>query len=320
MTYILPGHRQTISLNRAGPDFSGSLETMSLDGLDTGYTDLDVELAHEDKTFWCYLRPQARPSFTEALLRDLHRMQRYIKRLFAMAVPDAGVPVQYFVLASRTPGVFNLGGDLTLFRDKIRAKDRQSLRRYAHSCVEAGYMNAVGYNEGVITVGLVQGDAFGGGWECLMSCDVLIAEKRARFGLPEVLFNLFPGMGAHSFLTRRLGPVQADRLIRSGKVHTAEELHAMGLVEMVVEDGEGERAVREYIQRNASRHTAHSAMYRAMRRVNPLTLDELRDIADIWVDTALHLNEGDLRRMSHLAAAQDRNRKRLTMVPAVAAE
>ena len=320
MTYILPSHRQTISLDHTGYDISSGLENLSLDGLDRGYSDIELELIPEDKTLWCYLKPQARPSFTQAMLRDLHRMQRYIARLFAMQSADTGVPLQYFVLASRTPGIFNLGGDLTLFSEKIRAKDRQSLRRYAHSCVEAGYMNAVGYNEGVVTIGLAQGEALGGGWESLMSCDILIAEKRARFGLPEVLFNLFPGMGAHSFLVRRLGVVQADKLIRSGKVHTADELHAMGLVEMVVEDGQGVQAVREYIHRNASRHTAHSAMYRALRRVNPLTLEELRDIADIWVDTALQLNDGDLRRMAHLAAAQDRNRRRLSLVPAVAAE
>src|SRR3972149_4441233 len=55
------------------------------------------------------------------------------------------------------------------------------------------------------TISLVQGDALGGGFETALSSDVIIAEQSAAMGLPEVLFNLFPGMGAYSLLTRRIG-------------------------------------------------------------------------------------------------------------------
>ena len=53
-----------------------------------------------------------------------------------------------------------------------------------------------------MTVALIQGDAIGGGFEAMLTNDVVIAERTAKFGLPEILFNLFPGMGAHSFLKR----------------------------------------------------------------------------------------------------------------------
>ncbi len=185
--------------------------------------------------------------------------------------------------------------------------------------MSSGYLNSVGYNAGVVTIGLAQGDAMGGGWECLMSCDVLLAEKRARFALPEVVFNMFPGMGAVSYLNRRLGAVQAEKIIMSGKVYTAEEMLALGAIDLVVEDGEGLRAVQKHIQKSAARHNAHSAIYAARRRVAAVELDELRDVADLWVDAAMRLPEQDLRRMAHIAAAQDRNRRRVG-ASAIAAE
>jgi len=49
------------------------------------------------------------------------------------------------------------------------------------------------------TISLAQGDALGGGFEAALSCSVIIAERRARFGFPEVMFNLFPGMGPTAF-------------------------------------------------------------------------------------------------------------------------
>ncbi len=161
-----------------------------------------------------------------------------------------------------------------------------------------------------MTIALLQGDALGGGFESALSCDVLIAERQAKFGLPEVLFNLYPGMGAYSFLSRRVGMLKAEEIILGGKTYTAEEMLALGGIDMVVDQGEGERAVRDYIARNRSRQLALQAVYKVRRRVNPVSLEELNDITDLWVDTALRLSDQDLRRMCRIAAAQDRFRAR----------
>ena len=256
----------------------------------------------QDRIFWCYLNPQGRPSFTAQLLQDIHDAQDHITSLAC----DPHSPVGWVVLASRVPGIFNLGGDLTLFASKIREGDREGLRQYAYSCVEIGFRNASGYGASAVSIGLAQGEALGGGFESLLSCDVLVAERRARFGLPEVLMNLFPGMGAHCFLTRRLGSAAAMKMILSGQVFTAAALHEMGVVDILAEDGAGEAAVRDYVARNNSRHRAHAAIYKARRRVSPVSLEELRDVTDIWVDTAMALSSQDLRRMAHLISAQDR--------------
>ena len=63
----------------------------------------------------------------------------------------------------------------------------------------------------VRTIALVQGDALGGGMELALSCHTIVAEEGVGMGLPEVLFGLFPGMGAYSFLCKRVSPQLAER-------------------------------------------------------------------------------------------------------------
>ena len=273
------------------------------------YDNLHCVHEEQDRIFWCYLKPQGRPSFTTDLLADLHDVQRHIAALAERRSSEKTAPVGWVVLGSHIPGIFSLGGDLTVFSTCIQAGDREGLRDYAYSCVEISYQNATGYGSGAISIGLAQGEALGGGFESLLSCDVIVAERRARFGLPEVLMNLFPGMGAHAFLTRRIGSAAATKMILSGEVFTAQAMHAMGIVDVLADDGEGEAAVRAYILRHQSRHAAHAAIYKARRVISPVTLQALRDVTDIWVDTAMNLSERDLRRMHHLVAAQDRSRK-----------
>jgi DSF synthase len=113
-------------------------------------------------------------------------------------------------------------------------------------------------------------------------------------------------MGAYSFISRRLDAARAERMILSGEIYSAAELHAMGLIDVVAEDGQGEAAVRDYISRHAKHHAVHRSIRAVRNRVIPLSLDELRDVADIWVDHALALDDADLRKMERLRHAQDR--------------
>lgn len=280
------------------------------------FGNLDFEVDESIGALWCFMSATDRPSFSAELLADLTQAQAAVR---AGVAPDrAGeLPlIRTVVLASRTPRVYNLGGDLSLFAGCIRRQDRARLAKYAHSCVDIVFNHSEGYGNGLTTVALVQGQALGGGFEAALSSHVIVAEKSARFGLPEVMFNLFPGMGAYSYLSRRLNPAAAERMILSGKIYTAEELFDLGLVDVLAEDGEGVAAVRRHIREMDRRHLARRAMRHVCNAVNPVTRDELIRVTDIWIEAALALAEDDLRRMERLVAAQIRLRPTQAMVAA----
>lgn len=269
------------------------------------YPNVELSLDEMERIFWCNLNSEDRPSVTPGLLRDVTAMQATLRRQLS-ETPEAERPFDFFVVGSRTPGVFNLGGDLRLFAEAVRKQQRLFLQTYAYSCVDIIHNNLTSYGHPIVTIALVQGDALGGGFETALSCNLIVAERSAKFGLPEVLFNLFPGMGAYSLIARRLGAIEAERMILSGKIYTAEELHQKGLVDILTEDGYGEEAVREYVHQHRRRHNALQAVFKARHQVSPITLEELRHVTDTWVEAALRLTPSDLRKMERLAAAQDR--------------
>lgn len=267
---------------------------------------LDLEFDDDTRALWVFMKGKGRPCFSPELLSDLAGAQVVIKRLYETyrrAMPE---PIRYNVIASRNPLIYNLGGDLGLFVDLIKRRERLALEKYAVDCIDVVYGNAISLNLPYITIGLVQGDALGGGFETALSCDVIIAERQAKFGLPEVLFNLFPGMGAYSFLSRKVDGHRAEEMMMSGRIYTAEELQELGLVDVVVEPGEGVAATQDYIQRNMRKFNAHSAIYRSGRVVKPVSYQELRQVVDLWVEAALQLSSSDLRKMERLVKAQNR--------------
>jgi DSF synthase len=243
------------------------------------------------------------------LLNEYLECQRLVTQIDRAALETGSdCPIRFLVLASKTPGIYSLGGDLHLFKQCIETRDRDTLRKYAAACIEALHLMANNLFLPLTTISLAQGDALGGGFEAALSCSVIIAERRARFGFPEVLFNLFPGMGAYSFLARRIGAVKAERIILSGSVFTAEQLHEMGVVDILVGDGGGEGAVHTYVEKHKRRPNAYESVYRARQRYHPVSSEELTDISEIWVDAAMRIRAKDLRIMEMLVKSQDRLR------------
>lgn len=267
---------------------------------------LVVDWQQAEATLWCYMNPYPRPCFNPALLSELRGLHGRFEGL-GMTQEAMRERPHFMVFASCVPGVFNFGGDLVLFRELIMRQDRERLEAYAMACIDASYKVSSGYGLPVTTISLVQGTALGGGMEGALAANIVVAERGVQMGLPEVLFNLFPGMGAFSFLSRRLGANEAERVILSGKTWQAEELHELGLVDILAEPGLGESAVRDFIaarQRRSPNTTI--AMQQVKKAVNPVSYEELRDIAMIWVDAALRLNQRDLKIMERLARSQDK--------------
>lgn len=267
---------------------------------------LEISFDADARVLWYFMRPGARPAFTLDLLYDIRRLQRRVQTLFDDPGLRGELPVHYLVLASAMAGIFNFGGDLRLIARLVHAKDREQLEIYARACIDVLHANAMALDLPIVPVSLVEGHALGGGFEAALSGSVIIATEEAKFGLPEVLFNLFPGMGAYSLLARRIGSIEAEKIIVGGKVLTARELHKKGIVDTVAQKDRGEDAVYELVKQQRRRFNSHVSIYQARRRVHRITYDEVWDIALIWVDAALRLTAADLRRVDRLAASQDR--------------
>jgi DSF synthase len=260
----------------------------------------------EQHAMWLRWNPTPRPNFNPELLRDLDRYCRFITRTGGeVNCGGKTEPVEYAILASRVPGVFNLGGDLSLFTKLITKQDRDGLLGYGKACVDVLYRNYTGHELALTTISLIQGECLGGGFEAALSSDVLVAERQARFGFPEILFNLFPGMGAYSFLERKVGKRTTENLITSGKIYSADDMLAMGVLDLVVDQGRGEAEIASFIRSRSRSRNAMAGIAAARRRVHKLDYEELAGVVEVWVDTALNLSQRDLKLMQRLVSRQN---------------
>jgi len=173
----------------------------------TDYRHMDLVFEPGHQLVWARFKYPGLPCMSKGLLEDVARAQEVVVQQAKLGC-HRGDPnrLMYQVLCSGMQGVFNLGGDLALLMELIHAGDRDALAEYAIACIDVLYRSACSYDLPFTTIALVQGETLGGGFEAALSANTLIAEKGARFGFPETAFGLFPGMGAFSFLARRLSP------------------------------------------------------------------------------------------------------------------
>lgn len=253
-------------------------------------------------TVWSFMEFRDRPSYNPDLLADFHGWQHHLARMKA----THGDALKYVVLASRHKGAFCFGGDLDYFSMCIETRNRQALYEYGRSCIEILHRNWLANDCELTTIALVEADALGGGFESLLSFDVIVAEEGAKFGFPEQLFGLFPGMGALTFLGRKLGAAKAEWLVRTGMLLTAEQMFDLGVVHVLAKPGEGMAEVRRYIAKNGSRHAAHHRRHLAAKRANPIPFEELDAIVELWSDACMSLETSQLQVMKRLVRAQSR--------------
>ncbi len=277
------------------------------DLLKAQYSQFRIRFDSDHGVLWSVAKQDAVPCVTPEFLKELGEHQRAIadsqgKLLVGEELHD----IRFSVLASNTPGVFSLGGHLSLFRELIRSHDRDSLLRYAVACIDVIFPRTRHYDLPLVTISLLQGDALGGGLEGALASDVIIAERSCQLGFPEILFNLFPGMGAYSLIARKVNPKFAEKMILSGKMYSAQELYEVGLVDVLAEDGKGVEAVNDYIKKQERRSNGFLAVQKASHRFNPITYQELIDITTVWVDAALKLTEKDLKVMDRFVRSQEK--------------
>lgn len=271
------------------------------------YQQLELEFDPELHTVFSWMKGTPRPCFTAQLLEEVQHFEKLLEanqgHLSHCGRPER---VDYLVAGSRTPGVFNLGGDLAMFIEAIMRKDRALLERYGKLCIENIHRRLTGFGAAIPTITLVQGKCLGGGFECALTSDLIVAEKQASFSFPEVLFNLIPGMGGLSLLKRRIGLKKAEEIVMSGQVFSAKEMHDLGVVDILTEEGLGLQTVRTLIAGRQRKAIAWRSLYRAKLACDPVSVGELSEIVDTWVDAALTLETRDLRMMARLLRGQEK--------------
>ena len=268
------------------------------------YTQFNTRYDPDTSAIWCWMKPEPRPCLNTTLIDELVQLQYQLTTTYKTQHPDTIWPFRHLILASKTPGIYNLGGDLGLFKQCIVNREIERLRDYAYKCINLLHRNIDNLDLPITTVSLIQGQALGGGFEMALSSDVIVAERSSQMGFPEILFNLFPGMGAYNLLTRRIGSALAERIILSGKTYNAGELYDMGVIDVLAEDGEGEQAVEDYLKSHNQSHNTIRSIKKIRQIVHPITRQNLYDIVDIWVDAAMDLSDKDLAKMERLLHLQ----------------
>jgi len=129
-----------------------------------------------------------------------------------------------------------------------------------------------------VTIAAVHGVCFGGGFELALACDLIIADKMARFAFPELRLGLIPGFGGIPRLKRDLGNALVRDLLLTGRSINAARAQAVGLVSQLAAEGEALRVARG----TAAQITKFDATARAAAKkfIKPIPHDELkREIA-----------------------------------------
>lgn len=269
------------------------------------FSTLDVDYFPENRSLWMAYKADGPPYFSLERLQDVGDVRESVRALYA--ADPKGFPIRYFIMASKKPGVFNVGGDLELFAESIRANDRATLRLYAHACTELVHSLAMAFGLPMVTLSVIAGQALGGGLEGALAEDFVVAEESARIGVPEVAFNTFPGMGAITLLSRRVGGARAEEIISTGEIFTGRQMYDEGVVDVIAPDGGAFDTAMAWMNDGGEENFRRRlAIAGARRRLFPVSHGELEEITDIWVDCSCDITAHDIRYMERLAAAQKR--------------
>lgn len=210
-----------------------------------------------------------------AMLADLEQ--------FVAALGALQEDAHALIISSARKEGFCAGADLReLYREsKALAKDNRlsRLRDFLERIHRV--MNALD-GAPLTTIAAVHGVTFGGGFELALTCDLIIADKMARFSFPELRLGLIPGFGGIPRLKRDLGNAVVRDLLLTGRSINAAKAQSVGLVSQVAAEGDVLRVARATAAQlqKFDRATAVAAKH----FIKPIPHDELRREIEIFCD------------------------------------
>lgn len=186
------------------------------------------------------------------------------------------------VSSARKEG-FCAGADLRELYRESRGLDKERRARGVRDFLERihAVMNAIDESP-MVTIAAINGIAFGGGFELALTCDLIIADKMARFCFPELRLGLIPGFGGIPRLKRDLGNAVIRDLLLTGRSINAQKAQSAGLVSQVAAEGDVLRLARATAAQISKfdRETAAAAK----RFIKAIPREELRREIDIFCE------------------------------------
>lgn len=132
------------------------------------------------------------------------------------------------------------------------------------------------------TVAAVHGVVFGGGFELALTCDLIVADRFARFGFPELRLGLVPGFGGAARLARDAGSAVVRDLLLTGRSLNAGRAHALGLVSQLTAEGRALEAARATAAQVAKLDRGAAAAAKAL--VKPVPRDEIAREIEVFCE------------------------------------
>jgi enoyl-CoA hydratase/carnithine racemase len=231
-----------------------------------------------------------------ASLEELEKFATALQRM----QPDAHALIIYSEL---TPG-FCAGADLRELYQRSQAMEKAAAAKGVRDFLERIHrvLNLIDAAP-LTTIAAVHGVTFGGGFELALACDLIVADKMARFCFPELRLGLIPGFGGIPRLKRDLGNGVVRDLLLTGRSINATKAQQIGLVSQVVGEGEALRAARATAAqlRKFDRATAAAAK----KFIKPIPHEELRQEIDLFCELfARPAVEAGLRKFVESSDAQ----------------
>ncbi|MGC2474918.1 MAG: enoyl-CoA hydratase/isomerase family protein [Candidatus Sulfotelmatobacter sp.] len=203
--------------------------------------------------------------------------------LFCETLQQAQESAHAVIIHSDLPCGFSAGADLRELYERSRAMEKEEAAKGVREFLERIHrvLNTIDATP-MTTIAAVHGVVFGGGFELALACDLIIADKTARFAFPELRLGLIPGFGGIPRLKRDIGNAVVRDLILTGRSFNATKAQQIGLVSQVVSEGEALRAARATTAQIAKFDRGTSAA--AKHFIKPIPHEELRQEIDIFCD------------------------------------
>jgi enoyl-CoA hydratase len=200
---------------------------------------------------------------------------------FASALNELEKHVHTLIIFSELKAGFCAGADLRELYMRSQTMEKSEAVRGVRDFLERIHrvLNRIDSSP-LTTIAAVHGVTFGGGFELALVCDLIIADKMARFCFPELRLGLIPGFGGIPRLKRDLGNAVVRDLLLTGRSFNAAKAQQVGLVSQMVGEGEALRASRATAVQlgKFDRQTAIAAK----KFIKPIPYDELREEIDIF--------------------------------------